>query len=201
MQDLERLTDAIVKKLFVEVEASGRHVHLTEQDALSLFGHGLTEERPLSQPGQFACKERVTLIGPKGKLERVAVLGPARPESQVEVSLTDARTLGIDAPVRLSGQVEGTPGITIAGERGQIQLSRGVMAAQRHIHMTPEDAARYGLQNGDEVSIRCLSARPLILEKVAVRVSDKFATYVHIDYDEANACGYRKGDLGRILNG
>lgn len=201
MEALDRLTDAILNKLFVEVEASGRHVHLTTDQARQLFGHDLTEDRPLSQPGQYACKERVTLIGPKGKLERVAVLGPARKEAQVEISLTDARTLGIDAPVRLSGDVKGTPGITVAGDRGQIQLSEGVMVARRHIHMHPDDAARYGLHSGDEISVRCLSSRPVILEGVAVRVSDQFATRVHIDFDEANGCGYRKGDLGRILHG
>lgn len=201
MEALDRLTNAILEKLFVEVEASGRHVHLTADQARQLFGHDLTEDRPLSQPGQYACKERVTLIGPKGRLERVAVLGPARKEAQVEISLTDARTLGIDAPVRLSGDVKGTPGIIVAGDRGQVQLSEGVMVAQRHIHMHPNDAARYGLKSGDQVSIRCLSSRPVILEDVAVRVSDQFATRVHIDFDEANGCGYRKGDLGRILHG
>lgn len=201
MSDLERLTDALCEKLFVEVEASGRHVHLTEADAMQLFGHGLTEKRPLSQPGQFVCEERVTLIGPKGTLQRVAVLGPARPESQVEISLTDARLLGIQAPVRLSGDIQGTPGICISADKGEIRLSQGVIVAKRHIHMTPESAAQYGLKSGDEVRIKCLSARPLILENVAVRVSDKFATDVHIDYDEANACGYRAGDLGMILHG
>ena len=201
MEALDRLTDAVMKTLFVEVEASGRHVHLTDSQARQLFGHGLTEDRPLSQPGQYACRERVTLIGPKGKLERVAVLGPARKEAQVEISLTDARTLGIDAPVRLSGDVKGTPGITVAGSSGRLELAEGVIVARRHIHMHPDDAARYGLKTGDEVSLQCLSSRPVILEGVAVRVSDQFATRVHIDFDEANACGYRKGDLGRILHG
>ena len=201
MPDLERLTDALCEKLFVEVEASGRHVHLTEADALTLFGHPMTEERPLSQPGQFVCRERVVLSGPKGCLQRVAVLGPARQESQVELSMTDARMLGIDAPVRLSGDIQGTPGIRIGGEAGALQLKRGVIVARRHIHMTPESAARHGLKSGDEIRIRCLSSRPLVLEGVAVRVSDRFATNVHIDFDEANACGYRKGDLGLILHG
>ncbi len=200
MTHLDTLTDAILHTHFVEVEASGRHVHLTEAQARQLFGHGLTAERPLSQPGQFLCRERVALVGPKGRLDRVAVLGPARAEAQVEISLTDARALGIDAPVRLSGDTAGTPGIAIEGPAGRLDLDHGVLAAQRHIHMTPADAARYGLQNGDTVSIQCLSARPLILQGVAVRVSDRFATYVHIDFDEANACGHRRGDLGRILH-
>lgn len=200
MTHLDTLTDAILHTHFVEVEASGRHVHLTEAQARQLFGHGLTAERPLSQPGQFLCRERVALVGPKGRLDRVAVLGPARAEAQVEISLTDARALGIDAPVRLSGDTAGTPGIAVEGPAGRLDLDHGVLAAQRHIHMTPADAARYGLQNGDTVSIQCLSARPLILQGVAVRVSDRFATYVHIDFDEANACGHRRGDLGRILH-
>ena len=201
MPDLEQLTQALVDRLFVEVEASGRHVHLTEADAMTLFGHPLTEDRPLSQPGQYVCRERVTLVGPKGSLGRVAVLGPARKESQVEISRTDAVALGVDAPVRLSGDVQGTPGITLQGSQGQVRLDRGVMVARRHIHMTPQDAARHGLQSGDEIAVRCLSARPLILEGVSVRVSPDFATRVHIDFDEANACGYRPGDLGRILHG
>ncbi len=201
MADLERLTDEVLARLFVEIEASGRHVHLTEADAKTLFGHGLTGKRPLSQPGQYVCEERVTLVGPRGELARVAVLGPARPESQVEISLTDARALGVEAPVRLSGDIRGTPGIRIRGDKGEIALDRGVIAARRHIHMTPEDAARRGLKTGDEVRLRCLTARPLIFEDVAVRVSDKFATFVHIDIDEANACGYRPGDLGMILDG
>lgn len=201
MPDLERLTDAICKRLFIEIEASGRHVHLSESDALALFGHPLTEKRPLSQPGQFACNERVILVGAKGKLERVAVLGPARPHSQVEISLTDARTLGVDAPVRLSGDIDGTPGIRILGDAGEITLSHGVIVAKRHLHMSPEDAAMHALTSGDEISLRCLTARPLILEGVAVRVDNSFATYAHIDFDEANAAGFRFGDLGEIFHG
>lgn len=201
MNLVERVTDEVCRRLFLEVEASGRHVHLTEEQAQTLFGHPLTNVRPLSQPGQYVCAERVTLVGPKGKLERVAVLGPARKEAQVEVSRTDAYTLGIHAPVRLSGHVEGTPGITLVGDRGQVELQQGVMVAQRHIHMTPEDAALHGLKNGDTVSLRCLSDRPVILQGVSVRVSPQFATFAHIDLDEANGCGHKKGDLGMIVHG
>lgn len=201
MNLVERVTDEICRRLFLEVEASGRHIHLTEEQAQTLFGHSLTNVRPLSQPGQYVCAERVTLVGPKGKLERVAVLGPARKEAQVEVSRTDCHTLGIDAPVRLSGHVEGTPGITLMGDHGQVQLNQGVMVAQRHIHMTPEDAALHGLKNGDTVSLKCLSSRPVILEGVSVRVSPQFATFAHIDLDEANGCGHKKGDLGMIVHG
>ncbi len=202
MQDtIDRLTGALLERLFVELEASARHVHLTSADALSLFGHGLTPKRPLSHPGQYLGEERVALVGPKGSLERVAVLGPERPESQVEISLTDARVLGIEVPVRLSGDVKDTPGIRLRGERGEVALCRGLIAAQRHIHMTPEAARLQGVKNGDVVRLQCLTARPMILEDVAVRVSDRFTTYAHLDFDEANACGFKPGDLGRIYRG
>ena len=195
----QELAEAVVSRLFVELEASGRHVHVTQEQAQILFGHPLTPERPLSQPGQYLAKERVTVIGPKGEFRNVAVLGPERKAGQVEISLTDGRTLGIDPPIRLSGDVQGSPGITLVGERGQVNLSQGVIAAQRHIHLTPEDAARFGVKHGQTVRLQTYTARPVIFEDVAVRVSQSFASYVHLDYDEANACGFRKGDLGRIL--
>ena len=197
--DLQTVTQAILQTLFVELEASGRHVHLTTQQAKALFGHGLTPQRPLSQPGQYLAKERVTVIGPKGKFENVAVLGPERKEAQVEISLTDGRALGITPPIRLSGDVANTPGITLQSDLGQISLSQGVIAAQRHIHMTPEDAARMGVKDKQTVRLRTFTQRPGIFDRVQVRVSPQFATYVHLDYDEANACGFQPGDLGRIL--
>ena len=129
----------------------------------------------------------------------VAVLGPERKAAQVEISLTDGRTLGISPPVRLSGDVAGTPGVTLEGERGQVVLSQGVIAAQRHVHLTPEDAARFGVKNGQNVKLQTYTVRPVIFEDLAVRVSPEFASFVHLDYDEANACGFRKGDLGRLL--
>ncbi len=196
---VERITEALQKRLFLELEASGRHVHLTKQDALTLFGHSLTEKKPLSQPGQFACNERVSLITPKGRIDRVAVLGPERAESQVELSLTDCVTLGLQAPIRPSGKVDNTPGITIEGERGSVTLGNGVITAQRHIHMTPEDAKVRGVSDGDVVRLRVFTQRPLVFEDVVVRVSPKYRTFVHLDYDEANACGFRKGDLGMIV--
>lgn len=198
-QQLRDLVKAVAARLFVELEASGRHVHVTAEQAQALFGHPLTPERPLSQPGQYLAKERVRLIGPKGEFRNVAVLGPERKEGQVEISLTDGRVLGIDPPVRLSGDVQGSPGITLEGERGQVQLSQGVIAAQRHVHLTPEDAARFGVKNGQNVRLQTFTARPTVFGDVAVRVSSDFASYVHLDYDEANACGFRKGDLGRLL--
>ena len=199
VENMRQLADAVVSRLFVELEASGRHVHVTAQQAQTLFGHPLTPERPLSQPGQYLAKERVRLIGPKGEFRNVAVLGPERKEGQVEISLTDGRTLGIDPPIRLSGDVAGSPGITLEGERGRVTLSQGVIAAQRHVHLTPADAVKFGVKNGQTVRLQTYTARPAIYGDVAVRVSPDFASYVHLDFDEANACGFRKGDLGRLL--
>lgn len=198
-RQIQDLVDALTSRLFVELEASGRHVHVTKEQALALFGHPLTPKRPLSQPGQYLANERVTVVGPKGKFENVAVLGPERKAAQVEVSLTDARVLGLEAPVRLSGNVKDSPGATLVTERGRVLLREGVVAAQRHIHLTPEDAARFGVQDKQIVKLQTYTARPVVFEDVAVRVSPEFASYVHLDYDEANACGFQKGDLGRIL--
>ena len=199
MDPITQITDEITRRLFVELEASGRHVHVTKEQAEALFGHRLTPKRPLSQPGQYLANERVTVEGPKGEFREVAVLGPERKEAQVEVSLTDARTLGIDVPIRLSGDTVLTPGATLIGPKGKIVLSSGVIAARRHIHLTPEAAERFGVRGGQEVSLRTFTARPLTFHHVAVRVSEDFAPYAHLDYDEANACGFRPGDLGRIL--
>ena len=198
-QQVKNLVDAVVSSLFVELEASGRHVHVTKQQALTLFGHSLTPKRPLSQPGQYLANERVSVVGPKGEFANVAVLGPERKEGQVEVSLTDARTLGVEAPVRLSGDVKGSPGILLRGQKGCVTLEEGVIAAKRHIHLTPEDAAKFKVQDQQTVKLQTYTARPLVFEDVAVRVRPDFASYVHLDYDEANACGFQKGDLGRIL--
>ena len=199
MQNLETLVDTLVSRLFIPLEASGRHVHVTEAQAMTLFGHGLTPKRPLSQPGQYLAGERVTVKGPKGEFHNVAVLGPARKEAQVEVSLTDARTLGLTPPIRPSGDVANSPGAVLIGPRGTVTLSQGVIAAQRHIHMTPEDAKHFGVTDKQVVCLRTFTDRPTVFEDVLVRVSPDFATYVHLDYDEANACGFRDGSLGRIL--
>lgn len=195
---IEALVDAIVKNGFVELEASGRHVHVTEDQAVALFGHRLQPQRPLSQPGQYLARERVTVTGPKGEFREVAVLGPERREGQVELSATDARQLGIAAPVRLSGDISGTPGAVLTGPMGKVILPKGCIVAQRHIHLTPEDAKRFGVRDKQTVKLRTYTGRPLIFDEVAVRVSPEFASYVHLDYDEANACGFSKGDLGRI---
>ena len=201
MPDYEKLAQAVADRLFVELEASGRHVHLTMDQARALFGHPLTPQRPLSQPGQFLSRERVKLVGPGGEMEQVAVLGPERREGQVELSLTDCRSLGIRAPVRLSGHVEQTPGIRLEGPMGRVDLPQGVIVARRHIHLTPEAARRFGVRDGQVVWLQTLTARPLVFGDVVVRVSPEFAPYAHLDYDEANACGFQKGDLGRIRTG
>lgn len=196
---VDELTEMIKSRLFIELEASGRHVHLTREAAMQLFGHALTEKRPLSQPGQFVCNERVTLVTEKGRLERVAVLGPERKECQVELSLTDCVALGIHAPVRLSGHTENTSGLTLQNGERTLPLSSGVIVAQRHIHMTPEDAAAHGLSDGDTVRLKALTSRPVTFDAVTVRISKDFRTFAHLDYDEANACGFQKGDLGMIV--
>lgn len=198
-QNLQSIAEAVIGRVFVELEASGRHVHVTAEQAKTLFGHPLTPKRPLSQPGQYLANERVTVIGPKGRFENVAVLGPERKEGQVEVSLTDARHLGLETPVRLSGDVAGSPGAVLEGLAGRVDLKQGVIAAKRHIHLTPEAAGVFGVRDKQKVKLQTYTSRPCIFEDVVVRISPDFASYVHLDYDEANACGFRTGDLGRIL--
>lgn len=192
---LERLAQPVVA-----LEASGRHVHLTREAVEVLFGKGyrLTRKSDLSQPGQFACEERVTLAGPKKAIPGVIVLGPERPETQAEISATDALALGLSAPVRMSGDIAGTPGARLIGPNGELELESGVIIAKRHIHMTPEDAVRFGFADGQSVSVRVAGDRAVTFHGVALRVSPQFATYMHIDYDEANACGFRQGMVGVI---
>ena len=197
--DLELLTKQVMDRIFVPLEASGRHVHVTGAQAQVLFGHPLTPKRELSQPGQFLANERLTVVGPKGQLENVAVLGPERKEAQVEVSMTDARVLGLEPPVRPSGSVEDSPGVTLLGPMGKVALKQGVIIAQRHIHVHPEDAPRLGVRDKQLVRLKTYTRRPVIFEELLVRVNPAFSTSVHLDYDEANACGFRSGDLGRIL--
>ena len=197
--DERSLAAAVIERIFVPVEASGRHVHVTEEQARILFGHGLTEDRPLSQPGQYLAKERVTVTGPKGQFQNVAVLGPARREAQVEISLTDGKALGIVPPVKLSGDVSDSPGCTLEGPCGKVKLDQGVIAARRHIHLTPEDGEMLGVRDGQVVKLQVFSARPVIFCDVAVWIHRDFRRAAHLDYDEANACGFMKGDLGRII--
>ena len=198
-RDIDALVGAVVGRLLVPVEASGRHVHLTAEQARRLFGHGLTPERPLSQPGQFLAKERVTVAGPKGVFRNVAVLGPERREAQVEISLTDGKILGIQPPVKLSGDVSDSPGCTLEGPCGRVELAKGVIAARRHIHLTPEDGKMLGVTDRQVVKFQVFSDRPVIFEDTVVRIDPSFQRAAHLDYDEANACGFSKGDLGRII--
>lgn len=201
MAQREDIVQAVVQALTIEIEASGRHVHLTREAVERLFGpdHRLTPTKPLSQPGQFACAERVDVIGPRGTLKNVAVLGPERKECQVEVSATDAVVLGLKPPVRQSGDTKGSCPVTLkVGER-TLELDHGLIIAQRHVHLTPEDARRFGVRDGQSVGLKCLTSRPAILEDTVIRVSDRFATYIHLDYDEANAVGWHKGDRARLV--
>lgn len=184
----------------IPVELSARHAHLSEEHAIALFGAPLTPARDLSQPGQFLCKERVRLIGPKGVMDNVAVLGPSRGDSQVEISKTDARALGVDVPVRQSGDVAGTPGIILASHTGFVALEQGVIVAARHIHMTPEDAQRLCVADKALVSVRLDTGRPVILEDVLVRVHPQFKLAMHIDSDEGNSCGWTNGVTGTIVS-
>ena len=196
---MELLAQAVLEKITIPLEASGRHVHVTQTQAWTLFGHDLTPERDLSQPGQFLARERVTITGPKGEFENVAVLGPARKAAQVEISLTDGRMLGISPPVRLSGDTAGSPGCTLTGPAGSVTLAEGVIAAKRHIHVHPRDAQRLGVSDRQVVKLQTFTARPTTFEDVSVRISPDFFTAAHLDYDEANACGFVKDDRGRIL--
>jgi len=183
------------------VEASARHIHLTQEQIETLFGagHELTPKKNLSQPGQFACEEKVSVVGPKSEL-KCSILGPARKAGQVELSLTDARTIGVDAQIKESGDIEGTAGCKVVGPCGEIELPCGVIAAKRHIHMTPADAENYGVKNGDIVNVKVESEnRTTIFGDTVVRVRDDFALAMHIDTDEANACGLKGSALGEIV--
>jgi acetate kinase len=184
----------------IPIGVSAHHVHLSQADVERLFGagHELTPRAPLAQPGQFACEEQVKLIGPRGSIDRVRVLGPARGETQVEVSRTEGYRLGINAPVRMSGDLDGTPGLYLEGAAGQIELKNGVIYAQRHIHMTPTDARRLGLQDGDVVRVQAGDERELVFGDVAVRVSPKFQLEFHLDTDEANAADLDSGDVAYL---
>lgn len=184
----------------IPVELSGRHVHLCEEDIVELFGAPLNYAKELSQPGQYLCKERVRLIGPSGVIDNVAVLGPARSKSQIELSLTDARILGIKAPVRQSGDVAGTPGIVLTSGNGMAGLSEGVIVAARHIHMSPADAAKYSVSDNQKVQVHMDGERPTVFKDVIVRVNKDYSLAMHIDFDEGNSCGLGKNAQGRIMD-
>lgn len=185
----------------VPVEISARHVHLTQEAVDVLFGKGylLTKKRSLSQPGQYLAEERVKLVTAKGQLSNIAILGPVRPENQVELSLTDARILGVTAPICLSGDLEGAADVVIVGPKGVITAKRSVMIAKAHVHMTPEDAKIYGVKNNDHVSVQIGTERKVTLNDVIVRVSGEYALAVHIDFDEANAAQISGNVTGLLI--
>ena len=187
----------------VLVETSARHVHITQEVLETLFGKGyeLTKKKDLSQPGQYACAERVDIVGPKKTLAGVSILGPVRPETQVELSLTDARSIGVAAPIRESGDIAGSGACKMVGPCGEVELSEGVIAAKRHIHMTTADAAEMGLEDKQVVSVKIPSAngRELTFGDVVVRVSDKYALAMHIDTDESNAGAIAPNTMGQII--
>ena len=190
-------------KTTILVETSARHVHLTEEHIEVLFGKGatLTHKKDLSQPGQFACEERVTLVGPKKSIPNVIVLGPARKATQVEISYTDARTLGVNPPVRESGDVANSAPCKIIGPMGEVDIEEGVIVARRHIHFTPAEAEEYGCTDKQIVKLAIDSAdRKTVFDDVVVRVSEKFALAMHIDTDEANAAAVAGSCTGIILD-
>lgn len=208
--DVQRLvTQRIVKtayeqtgKRFVPAASSNRHIHVSAQDLEALFGKGyaLTPERALSQPGQFAAKETVSVAGPKGRIDQVRVLGPARGKTQVEILLADAFKLGLPPVIRISGDIEGTPGAVIIGPASSVEIPSGVIVAMRHVHISAEQAAWLGLQNGDRVSIRKDGARALVFENVPVRCGEGHDLELHLDLEEANAGGIKGGELLEIVD-
>ena len=186
----------------VPVGVSARHIHLTQEHIEILFGQGfqLTEFKPLSQPGQFAANEQVAVIGTKGQFDKVRILGPARPASQLEISRTDSFAIGVKAPVRESGNIAGTPGITVKGPAGELELKEGVIVAARHIHFHTSDAEKWGIKDKQLLKVRLGGERGLVFENVIARVSDNFTLDMHIDTDEANASGAKTGDTAEIID-
>ncbi|MFZ7101272.1 MAG: phosphate propanoyltransferase [Peptococcaceae bacterium] len=189
------------KEELIPLGISNRHVHLAKADLFKLFGEGteLTKFKDLSQPGQFACSERLTLVGPKGVLENVRILGPLRSRTQIELSVSDCIKLGINAPVRDSGDLKGSAGLTLVGPKGALTLAEGAIIAARHIHMHSHDARRFAVKDGDRVNVKVSGARGLIFNKVLVRVSDHYQLEMHIDFDEANAARVGGRDLAEIV--
>lgn len=186
----------------VLVETSARHLHVTQEVLETLFGEGyeLTKKKDLSQPGQFACEERVQVIGSKGSFPAVSILGPVRPETQVELSASDARSIGVVAPCRESGDIAGSGACKLVGPKGEVELAEGVIVAKRHVHATPEDAEKFGLKDKQIVSVKVESdGRSLVFGDVIVRVSPKYALAMHIDTDESNAAFAKPGMMGEII--
>lgn len=185
----------------ITVGISNRHVHLSQRDLETMFGKGavLTKFKDLSQPGQYACKEKVTLVGPKGVIEHVRILGPARKQTQVELSVSDCFKLGVRAPIRDSGDLAGSAPITLVGPVGSVTLNEGSIIAARHIHMHPDDAASFGVKDGDRVNVKCTGPRGVGFFEVLVRVNESYRLEMHVDLDEANAASLRNGNFVEII--
>ena len=184
------------------VETSARHVHVSQADLEVLFGEGyeLTKKKDLSQPGQYVTNERVAVVGPKSQFPAVSILGPVRPATQLELSLTDARSIGVTAPIRESGDIAGSGACKLVGPAGEVELTEGVIAAKRHVHMTPEDAEKAGVSDKEIVSVKVdTDGRALVFGDVVVRVNDNFALAMHIDTDESNACSATPATMGEIV--
>jgi putative phosphotransacetylase len=184
-------------KRYIPVAVSSRHAHVSQRDLELLFGmgHALHPIKPLSQPGQYVCRETVTVAGPKGSLQNVRIVGPVRGETQVEISLTDTYTLGVPPVVRMSGDISGTPGAVLIGPMGRVRLSQGVIISQRHLHISPDEAGWMGLTNADTISVVSQGERPVVFKDVVVRAGETYRLEMHIDTDEANAANIRTGAL------
>jgi propanediol utilization protein len=189
--------------LKIPISVSVRHIHLCREHVEALFGkgHELTPQKDLSQPGQFACQETVDIVGPKNRISKVRILGPERPATQVEISRTDEFSLGIDAPIRPSGAIDDSPGLRLEGPEGAIELEHGVIQAQRHIHMHPDDAKRFGVNDKDWVMVRVPGERGIVFDDVLVRVKDSYRLDMHLDTDEANAADLGPGSYGTLIKG
>lgn len=190
-----------MENLNIIIESSARHIHVTREHLDILFGkgHELNNKRELSQPGQYLCEEKLRVEGPRGAIDRVSILGPERPATQVEVSFTDARVLGVNPPVRESGDIKGSAPVRLTGPAGSVELTEGCIVAKRHLHVIPEDAERYGLKDREIVLVSVPGARALSFDEVVVRVNSSFQTRMHIDYDEANAAGISGEVTGMVI--
>lgn len=183
------------------IALSNRHIHLSQEDLIILFGENyeLTKTKDLSQPGQFACEEKVDIIGPKGRIDGVRVLGPIRNNTQVEISVSDAFKLGVKPVIRNSGDIKGTPGVKVVGPKGEVDLGEGTIVAARHIHMHTVDGEKFGVKDGDIVKVKTEGIRSVVFENVLVRVKDNFALEMHVDIEEGNAAGAKNGDLVELI--
>ncbi len=200
---IENITGLLNHQNMIPVGISARHVHVSKEDLHTLFGNGheLQKLKPLSQPGQFASEEKVDILGPKGVIKSVRILGPIRAESQVEVSYSDLRTLGISSEVRSSGDIKNTPGIRLKGPMGEVNLTKGLIVAERHIHMTPLEAKLYGVVNGEKVSLVVEGTKAGVLGDVTIRVGENYALDCHLDTDDANAFQIKQGQKLKMVKG